>query len=111
MAALKQRLTADLTSAAVGATKPTSSSITKLADDLAAAVLSKPLTPVLRARLVQDVNAVLNAARYPAAQMNAIIADVQTVLQGEGEAKKNAETVAADLKSIAAEITRPSPPK
>ena len=96
----------DLTAAAQGATKPAPSSIAKLTTDLAAAVAEKPLTAVERSRLAQDLNAALNSVGVQQLQMQAIIADVQAILQVSGLNRSKAVAVADDVKLIAAEVQK-----
>ncbi len=97
----KQRLTQDLIATAQGATKPSAAVAGKLAADLAAACADKPLPASARSRIVQNLNAVLNPESIQTAQMEAVITDVQTVLEKNGVNRGLASAVAADLKVMA----------
>ena len=99
----KQRLTQDLMATAQGPAKPSPATAGKLAADLAAAFAEKPLSTTDRSRIAQNLNAVLNPGNIPSAQMEEIVADVQSVLQKRGVSQLVAGTVAADLKAVLAE--------
>src|SRR5262245_26317237 len=58
----KEQFATDLLSIAQGATKPSEKSVTKLANDLTTSLTDKNLTGPQRARLAQNVQAVLNSA-------------------------------------------------
>jgi hypothetical protein len=104
----KQKLARDLTATAMGATKPTQASISKLADSLAIALGEKTLTPESRGRLLQDLHGALNGASLPPTQMAAIVSDTQAIFQTAGVSRAAAAAVAADLKKVAAEIQKPA---
>jgi hypothetical protein len=106
--AQKQRLTQDLLAVAQGA-KP-GATAPKLAEDLSAAFAERPLSASSRARLVQEIDAVLNPAKYPQAKMEGIFADVQAVFQARednpmaSQARKQAQVISGDVKAMAAEV-------
>jgi hypothetical protein len=101
----KQKLAQDLIVSAQGA-KPSLGSTSKLAADLSAAFTEKPLSATSRARFVQELDAVLNPAKYPQAKLDGIIRDVQTIFQENGLARMKAMAIADDVKAIAAEIQK-----
>ena len=98
------KLAADLAASALGVTKPSAPTVRKLANDLAAAVADKTITPAQRSRMAQDLQAILAGANVPQSQMGAIIGDVPVILKKAGVDTKQAAAVDADLKAIAAEV-------
>jgi len=102
--AQKQQITADLMALAQGPKKPSSAAVSKLAQDMTAALSQKAPSEGARSRLVQDLKAALNPGNMLASQMNDIVADVQAVFQTSGLARKDAVVIADDLKAIAAEL-------
>ncbi len=102
----KQQLAKDLVAVAGGAAKPSQASAASLAEDLSAAFAEKPLSDSSRARLVQELDAVLNPAKYPQAKMDGIFADIQAIFQENGLARKNAVKISDEVKAVAAEVKR-----
>jgi hypothetical protein len=102
----KNQMARDLTGLLQGANKPSAASMSKLAEDLAAALAGKKLTTAQQGRLYQNVNAVLNNASLPATQKQAVFDDVEKSLQVSGGDNKSAAAVSADLKSISAEMQK-----
>jgi len=102
----KQQLTKDLLACAQGASKPSESTISPLADSLAAAFAQKPLSDTDRGRLVSRLAAVLNPANIQSAQMQAIYADIQAIFQVNGMARKDAVKIVDQAKVVAAETQR-----
>ena len=102
----KQQITRDLTAMAQGSAKPSSSTLGRLAANLAVAFAEKPIPAADRSRIIQDLNAVLNPSNLPASQMAEIVADVPAVLGKKGVSKDTAEAVGADLKAVAAEVQK-----
>ena len=76
----------------------------KLAEDLTGAVASSPKTlpSASRARLAQELVAVLNPSKFPQAKMAAIFDDVQAIFQENGADRKHASAIADDLKTLQA---------
>jgi hypothetical protein len=103
-----QQLARDLSAAAQGATRPSSSAVAKFANDLTAALAGKNLPATAESRLAQNIHAVLNSAAIPASQMQAIVEDVQSVLQKNGVARAEATAATHSLKVIAAEVRKPA---
>ncbi len=104
--AQKQRLAADLIAVAGGAAKPSLAAATTLAEDLSAALLENALPDASRARLVQELDAVLNPAKYPQVKMDGIFSDIQAIFLAGGTARKNAVKISDDVKAIAAETRK-----
>lgn len=102
----KQKLIKDLAVAVRGATKPSLPAVTKFVNGLTGALLEKELGAAEQSRLAQNVEAVLNSERLPSAQFDAIIADVQAILQVGGTKRNVAVNVANDLKAVGAEVRR-----
>jgi len=100
----KQKIAADIIALATGPAKPTQASAAKLTEGLCTAYTEKPLTD--SSRLLRDLDAVLNPAKYPNAKWDGIFADVQAIFQENGAARKNAVQVSDDVKAVAAEVKR-----
>lgn len=96
----KQQLVAYLAGAVQGSSKPTAAALKKFVDDLTAAVGQKQLAPDKRARLVQEIDAVLNPAKYPQAKMGAIYADLQAIFQVNGSSRNEAVNLVEDIKAL-----------
>jgi len=105
-AAQKQKLAQDLVAAAETGSKPSEAAAKNLADGLSAAFGEKPLAPDKRARLVQELDAVLNPSRYPKAKLDGIIGDIQAIFQDNGLARKDAAAIADNVKTVAGEVRR-----
>jgi hypothetical protein len=101
----QQKLAQDLFAGAQGS-KPSLASASKLASDVSAAFAEKPLSDGNRARFVQELDAVLNPAKYPQAKLDGILRDVQAIFQENGLARAKALAIADDVKAIAAEIQK-----
>jgi hypothetical protein len=101
----KQQLIKDLAVAA-RSTKPSLPTVTKFVNSLAAGVTEASLTGEQQARLAQNIEAVLNSKPLPATQFDAIIADVQAVLQVGSVKRASAVGIANDLKAVGAEVRR-----
>jgi len=97
----KQALSRDLLGAAQGSTRPLPATVDKLVAELTAAFSEKPLSATSRARFVQEVDAVLNPAKYPQAKMDAIYADIQAIFQANGLAQNKAVGIVDLIKAAA----------
>jgi hypothetical protein len=100
-----QKLTSDIMAGALTA-KPSPASAGKLAQDLAAALAEKPLAVDKRARFAQELDAILNPAKYPQAKPDGIFADVQAIFQENGLQRTKAVAIADDVRAISREIQR-----
>jgi hypothetical protein len=102
LTAQKQSLTNDLTTAAQGA-KPQPASISKLADDLAAAIAGKAKLRAPQPKLAQFVHAIFNSAHLTTAQQQMIFDGVQKILTDGGASPDETASVVSDIKTIASE--------
>jgi len=98
----KQGLTNDLATAALGA-KPSSQSLAKLGDDLAAVLAGNEKLRPQHAKLAQFAHAIFNGAQLTPAQQQMIFSGVKTILTGGGVSPNDAANVANDFKTIASE--------
>lgn len=97
--AKKQELTSYLVGAAQS-TKPAAASVRKFVDDLTASLAQKPLPADKRARLMQEIDCVLNPSKYPQAKMTAIYGDIQAIFQVNGVDRKDAVNLVEDIKAL-----------
>jgi hypothetical protein len=102
LTAHKQSLTNDLAIAAQGA-KPQPASISKLADDLAAAIAGKEKFRVPQPKLAQFVHAIFNSSHLTTTQQQKIFEGVQKILTDGGALPDDAANVVNDIKTIASE--------
>jgi len=101
----KQKLAQDIVTGAQGP-RPSLAAATKLAGDISAAFAEKPLPSATRARFVQELDAVLNPAKYPMAKLDGILRDVQAIFQENGLARIKAVAIAEDVRVLASEIQK-----
>lgn len=100
----KSALAADMGNVAQGA-KPTPATLTKLSDHLTTALGEcTKLTTVQKTRIAREVGVLLNSANTQQSQKEAMVKDVQTVLEGCGAPSDHAAAVAADLTTVTEEI-------
>ena len=104
--AMKAALKNDLLAMADGATKPDPALVSKLANDLSAALADKTISAQEKQKLSKDLYAVMNSANIPPAEAQQAIADAQTLLQASGLNKQDAQLIVADLQAIAAEAKK-----
>lgn len=105
---VKQRFARDLLAASQNPTKPSGQTVTRFVDNLAAVLAGKTLATEELARLAQDLNAVFDCANLPTSQVQAILGDVQAILQVSGVRRQDAVNLVTDLRLIASEIQKPS---
>jgi hypothetical protein len=94
----KQKLAADISNGAQ--TKPPQAAANKLADDLAAAFSSKPLSSANLARFVQQVDALINPSKFPSAKPEGIYGAIRAAFVDAGVEQKLASAIVEDLKSL-----------
>ena len=100
----KGALAAGMGNVAQGA-KPSQATLTKLSDHLTTALgESTKLTPQRKTHLAQEIGVLLNSANTPQAQKDAMVKDVQSILEGGGASAENASAVATDLTSVTEEL-------
>ena len=102
----KQQLRNDILACAQGASKPSSTTISGLADGLSAAFTQTAFPDKDRDRLVSRLAAVLNPANIQSAQMEAIYADVQAIFQANGLSRKDAVKILDQVKAVGAETRK-----
>jgi hypothetical protein len=102
----KLQLKNDLLASAQGAGKPSSATISVLADSLSAAFTHSAFPDKDRDRLVSRLAAVLNPANIQSAQMDAIYADVQAIFQANGLTRKDAVKIVDQVKAVGAETRK-----
>jgi len=98
----RQLLQNDLATAAA-ATKPSPSSVSRLADDLVAASSGKLNAAANQQKLAQDVHAIFNSSYLSAAQQQMFVEDIGKILQSSGAAADAVTNVVTDIKQIVAE--------
>jgi hypothetical protein len=103
-ASVKSSLAKDMANVAQGANKPSSETLSKLSDHLTAAYAEATLKAPQRTRLAQDIGVLLNSANTPPTQKEAMIKDVESILQTGGASAENASAVSADLKTVTEEV-------
>jgi len=98
-AELKQKLANDILIGAQAA-KPSAASANKLADDLANAFSTKPLSAAKLDKLVQEIDALLNPSKFPQAKPQGIYDAVLASFVENGLEQKRATAIVDDLKSL-----------
>lgn len=102
----KQQWIKDMATAVRGAVKPSLPTVTKFVNGLSGTLAEKGLATTHQSRLAQNIEAALNSERLPLAQFDAIIADVQAILQVGGAKRDAAVNIANDLKAIGMEVRK-----
>lgn len=103
LAALKSSLSNHLAAAAQGVKKASQESISKLADDLSAAIAGNgKLRPQLT-KLAQYAHAIFNGSQLPETQQKMIYEEAQKILTGAGVPADGAAGVVDDFKVIVGE--------
>ncbi len=102
----KQQLQNDFAALAKGTTKPSKTRLTKLADDLSAALAGNNISVKDHAQLAKDINIVMNSGNpnLSPAQTQTFVAAAQTVLKAGGVAGPEAIAVTVDLKAIVTDL-------
>lgn len=103
----KQQFIKDIAVACRGA-KPSLPAVTSFVSELTTALSDKTLDAAQQSRLAQDIEAVLNSAAMPSSQFDAIIADVQAILQVGGAKRNLAASAANNLKAVGLEVRKGS---
>jgi hypothetical protein len=98
----KQSLTNNLAIAAQGP-KAQATSISRLADDLAAAIAGKEKLRAPQQTLAQYIHAIFNNSQLTPAQQKMIFDGVQKILVNGGASPEEAGNVVNDIKTIASE--------
>jgi alanyl-tRNA synthetase len=98
----------DLTAVAQGASKPAPEAVSKLADHLTSALEEAKIPQSKKVHLAQEVAVVMNCANALPANTQAMIKDVQSILEAGGSSSDNSQAVAADLQAIADGLQKPA---
>ncbi len=93
-------LQTDLTTAAQAA-KPSLEVVTKLAEDLAAAVSGNKKLQAQQQKLAQFCHAIFNSSHLSAAQQQSVLDAVQKILSDGGVSDDDASKIINDLKAVA----------
>lgn len=101
---IKADLARAMGNVAQGANKPSQATLDKLSDHLTTALNEAKLNIQSKTRLAQDVGVLLNSARTPPAQRDAMIKDVQSILQTGGASSDNTTAVGTDLQAVTNEV-------
>jgi len=65
---------------------------------------SSKLTPQRKTHIAQEIGVLLNSANTPQAQKDAMVKDIQSMLESGGASTENASAVATDLTSVTEEV-------
>lgn len=101
----KQQFIKDIAAACRG-TKPSLPSVTAFVNELTSALGDKPLDSTQQSRLAQNIEGVLNSGAMPSSQFDAVITDVQAILQVSGAKRNLAISTANKLKTVGLEVRR-----
>jgi len=96
---VKQKLATDIINGAQS-TKPSQAAANKLAEDLASAFSAKPLPSASLARLMQQIDALLNPSKFPQAKPNGIYDAIRAAFIENGLDQKLATAIVDDLKAL-----------
>ncbi|HEV2209567.1 MAG TPA: hypothetical protein VG167_12380 [Verrucomicrobiae bacterium] len=99
----QQQLTQDLHAGAQGA-KPSSATVSNLVSNLSEVFAQKPLPAAIRARFVQELDAVLNPGKYPQARLEGIFTSMGTMLRDNGATDGKANQIVEAVKTISTQI-------
>jgi hypothetical protein len=99
----KQQIAKDIIALAHGANKPSEATAAALANSLASAYATKPLSEQHTSRLLSDLAAVLNPGNIQPAQMQAIHSDIQAIFQSNGMARNDVVKLVDQVKAAGSE--------
>jgi hypothetical protein len=110
-AAQKQALQADISNLAKGVTKPSKTTLTKLVEDITAALADKAVTAKDKdqAQLAKDLNIVVNSGNLAAAQTQTYMTALSTSLKGCGVGEQPLTVISNDLKAITKDLQNSKP--
>lgn len=101
----KQKIISDLLGAAQS-TRPGPGTADRFITSIHKAFAAKPLPATARAKLVMNIDAVLNPLKYPQAKMDAIFDDIRSIFQNNGADVVLAADIAATARLMAAEVRK-----
>lgn len=104
--AQKQQLQNDITALTRSTTKPSKAHVTKLSDDLSAALAGNNISVHDPAQLAKDINIVMNSgsSSVSTSQAQSFVTATETLLKSGGVGPTETGSVATDLKTIVAEL-------
>jgi hypothetical protein len=105
----KQTLRDDLDTLARASVKPSKTALSKLTDDISAALSATNASPRERGQLAQAVNVVVNSSMTTPAQAQSFVVVAETALRSGGVDDTGVQTVSDDLKAILAEVQKKKP--
>lgn len=103
--AQKQKLARELTGAAQYK-KPAAAAVDRVVTALFKAAAAKPLPAMARTRIVQDLDAILNPAKYPQAKLPAIYDDLHSTLISNRVPIALAAEADAAVRALGAEVQK-----
>jgi hypothetical protein len=105
----KQTLHNDLQTVARGSVKPSDAALSKLTDDISAALSATNISVRERGQLAQAVNVVVNSSMTTPAQAQSFVVVAETSLRSSGVDDTGVQTVSDDLKAILAQVQKRTP--
>jgi hypothetical protein len=105
----KQTLRDDLDTLARASVKPSKASLSKLTDDISAALSATNTSPRERGQLAQAVNVVVNSSMTTPPQAQSFVVVAETALRSGGVDDTGVQTISDDLKAILAEVQKKKP--
>lgn len=110
-AEFKKKLQTDIANLAKGVTKPSKTVLTKLVDDMSAALSDKSVTAKEKeqAQLAKDLNVVVNCGNLSSAQAQTYTTAAQNALKECSVGEQPLGAVTADLKAIAKDLQDSKP--
>jgi len=103
----KQTLSADLLALARGSNKPSGPALGKFSNALADALAGKTFEPPAQAKLVQNLNLLLNSASLSTSRTDEVTGEVRSLLTAAGLNATVTDPLLADLTIVVAEVQAP----
>ncbi|MBC8094409.1 MAG: hypothetical protein H7Y43_01230 [Akkermansiaceae bacterium] len=104
----KRQFARNLMAVAQGTPRPSTNSLTALANSLLPALADRKIPVSAHDRLVEKLVVVMNSRGLSAARANEITEEARTALANSGVAAEAAAQVATDLQTIATEVRKPA---
>lgn len=103
----KQALSADLLALARGNNKPSGPALEKFSNALADALAGKTVEPAAQAKLVQNLNLLLNSASLSASRTDEVTGEIRSLLTAADLNATVTDPLLADLARVVAEVQAP----
>ena len=100
----KQEFTKDLLALAQGATRPSASSLSALADSLLPAIADQKVSRAIDDRLVQKLVVLINSRGLSSTRTQEIADEAQTALTSAGVSAEDAAKISSALQAIATDV-------